>query len=155
MCAHNKYWIERTTSCHFFTKCHQPFEESHIPTYLFDLEKCFQNWGGLIFMVSFISSDFNTLSISSLGIPEPSEKKIEETFSLGLSGPMCLTLYLMSGWGSLYLLRSAVWGSFYDGGWPQHWSASMANVLRCHFLMMFSLYTLAVCVSWVLSTSFL
>lgn len=40
-------------SC-FFSKYHQPFEESRIPTYMFDLQKYFQNWRSVLtdFLVS-------------------------------------------------------------------------------------------------------
>lgn len=68
-------------------------------------------------LVSFISYGSYTLFISLLQDSlSPEERKLMETFHLGLSVPRSLTLCVLSSYGSLYLFSSAAEGSVSDNG---------------------------------------
>lgn len=49
---------------------------------------------------------------------------------LGLNIPRSLTLFLLSGCGSLYLFLSAAGESFSENGWAAH---SFVNIAECHW----------------------
>lgn len=71
----------------------------------------------LIFLVSSFLSGPHTLSPSySVGSLNPEGRALIQSSHLNLSVLKSLILYIMSGFGSLYLLLSAAGGSFSNDG---------------------------------------
>lgn len=75
------------------------------------------------------------------GSLNPEAKDLRGHPVLELSVPRCLGLSLTSGCGSLILFPSTAGGSFSHDGWTRHWSMSIQNVIKSHFIPMFAKQT--------------